>query len=251
MAAYRVGLADFGDSFSACVFDLLGCWINAQDRDEVLALAPIAIAAHETWLANGGIDSPRNDRVEVEVTEDLVAADEPGVEGEFCFKDDLRALTPAEIEHGIRIMELSRTDLLSSLTSCTDAVLDWRPPRNAMARIDVWKPEPLTIREITLDIASAESYYRTALHDGRDDDGDEGGPRQLGAERVKLVESLRALSDASRARLFEPIRPWQSAPERWTARKVTRRVISHERFHTAEIRQRLTWLHLGVPRFRE
>jgi hypothetical protein len=26
-------------------------------------------------------------------------------------------------------------------------------------------------------------------------------------------------------------------------------VISHERFHTAEIRQRLSWLQVGVPRF--
>jgi hypothetical protein len=28
---------------------------------------------------------------------------------------------------------------------------------------------------------------------------------------------------------------------------VIRRVISHERFHTAEIRQRLCWLLVGIP----
>jgi hypothetical protein len=30
---------------------------------------------------------------------------------------------------------------------------------------------------------------------------------------------------------------------------VVRRVIAHERFHTAEIRQRLAWLLVGVPSF--
>jgi hypothetical protein len=32
-------------------------------------------------------------------------------------------------------------------------------------------------------------------------------------------------------------------------RKVLRRTISHERFHTKEIEQRLAWLLLGVPDF--
>ena len=31
------------------------------------------------------------------------------------------------------------------------------------------------------------------------------------------------------------------------ARKVVRRMLAHERFHTAEIQQRLSWLQLGVP----
>jgi hypothetical protein len=30
-------------------------------------------------------------------------------------------------------------------------------------------------------------------------------------------------------------------------RKVMRRIISHKRFHTREIEQRLAWLTLGVP----
>jgi hypothetical protein len=45
------------------------------------------------------------------------------------------------------------------------------------------------------------------------------------------------------------VRSWQETAEHWTARKVVRRVIAHERFHTAEIRQRQGWILLGVPDF--
>ena len=58
---------------------------------------------------------------------------------------------------------------------------------------------------------------------------------------------IASLPEAQRGRVFAPQRPWQDGTERWTARKVVRRVISHERFHTAEIQQRLTWVLLGAP----
>jgi hypothetical protein len=114
---------------------------------------------------------------------------------------------------------------------------------------DEWKPQPLTIREIAEDVAGAESYYRRGLEDGHQTYAPNDEAPRLEAERTLLVETLRSLSAEDRARRFSPQRAWQSAPEHWTARKVIRRVISHERFHTAEIRQRLSWLQVGVPRF--
>jgi hypothetical protein len=50
--------------------------------------------------------------------------------------------------------------------------------------------------------------------------------------------------------VFYVTRSWQDRPEQWTVRKVIRRIISHERFHTKEIQQRLSWILLGVPEFR-
>jgi hypothetical protein len=58
---------------------------------------------------------------------------------------------------------------------------------------------------------------------------------------------LRSLSDEQRARVYRPIRPGVATPGSWTVRKVIRRIISHERAHTAEILQRRTWILLGVP----
>jgi hypothetical protein len=106
----------------------------------------------------------------------------------------------------------------------------------------------LTIREIVAGVASAEAYYRRGLRDGQEPP-DPGGTLGLDEQRELLLKDLLALSPEDRGRRFQRIRQSQTAPEHWTARKVIRRVIAHERFHTAEIRQRLAWLQLGVPVF--
>ena len=70
-------------------------------------------------------------------------------------------------------------------------------------------------------------------------------------QRERLVGALRGLSPGDRGRVFTRRLPWQAeGEERWAPRKVVRRVISHERFHTAEIQQRLAWVLVGVPEFR-
>jgi hypothetical protein len=234
---FRIGIADYGTCWGGLAFDMPGCAANAGSRDDLLAVMPVTIAEHVAWLQRHCLPAEPDGPCALNV-----------VEGEFCFDDDLRGVTDDDVEAVFRVMACSRADLLAAPRGVPDAILDWRPPRSAMAQIDEWKPQPLTIREILADVASAESYYRTALHDGRGTP-DEGGA-DLNTERSRLVDALRALSAVDRARRFEPIRSWQSAPEHWTARKVIRRVISHERFHTAEIRQRLSWLLVGVPHFR-
>jgi hypothetical protein len=47
------------------------------------------------------------------------------------------------------------------------------------------------------------------------------------------------------------VRPGRTVAEEWTVRKVARRIIAHERAHAAEVRQRLTWVLLGLPRIRD
>jgi hypothetical protein len=118
-----------------------------------------------------------------------------------------------------------------------------------MMRVDPWKPQPLTIREIIRDITGAEGYYMRGLQDGREPAAVSLNEYDLRSGQLALVDRLWRLSGDERGRVYRPIRPWQQAPELWTARKVIRRAISHERFHTAEIRQRLAWIHVGVPDF--
>jgi hypothetical protein len=243
---HRIGIANFGGSWSAFAFDVPGCATNAASRSDLLVIAPVAVAEHVAWL--GSVVSGA-EQVEIDVVEEICAADEAAVEGEFCFADDLRPVTTRDIEEAIAVMERSRACLLASVRAVPDAILDWRPPRSAMSHVDEWKPVPATVREILGDIAAAEGYYRAGLRDGRDENAIDSRARDLELQRQLLVQALRALTAGERARRFEPIRPWQSAPEHWTARKVIRRVISHERFHTAEIRQRLSWLLVGVPNF--
>jgi hypothetical protein len=197
-----------------------------------------------------GLDEVRSVEDAIAVVEDVVAAGTGAADGEFCFDDDMRALTNDELSDAFRLFECSRRDLLAVTRDLSDATLDWRPPPSAMARMDPWNPGVRTIREIVAEIASAEAYYRTALREGAappDDSPDELCDPSL--QRRRLIDALGALPADDRGRVFMPVRSRQTAPEHWTARKVVRRVIAHERFHTAEIRQRLTWILLGVPNF--
>jgi hypothetical protein len=247
---YRIGVIEPASSWEAVVFDLPGCVVQAGSRDELLELAPVAIADHVAWLRRGGIDVAADDAFDIDVAEAVRAAAQHAADGEFCFADDLAPLADHDLTVGLAMLEWSRRDLLGALRGVPDPILDWRPPLWAMARIDEWNPDVRTIREITREIAAAEGYYRTGLRDGPETGGPDAAAHDLAVQRERLIELLTSLDSDDRGRRFEPIRPWQTAPEHWTARKVIRRVISHERFHTAEIRQRLSWLLVGVPRFR-
>jgi hypothetical protein len=170
-------------------------------------------------------------------------------DGEFCYDDDLRPLSDDGIARGLRLMEYARSDLLAAIGGLADGILDWRPPKSAMAQIDPWQPEPLTIREIVHQIPASESYYRNCLRDGPLPDEPKSIAHDLEAQRAKTVATFTSLSPADRGRKFFPQTPWGEKPEHWTPRKTLRRIIAHERFHTAEIIQRRTWILLGVPDF--
>ena len=251
MRTLRAGISVSSDASAGHVFDLPGCSYTASAAREVREMLPVVAAEFAGWLAHHGeaIDSGA---VSIDIVEQVDAARAAGVEGEFVFDDDLRPLTDDEIERALRWMQYSRQDLLSLIERVPDPVLDWRPPASSMARIDPWKPAPLTIREIVDDIASAEFYYRTSLIDGPAADGEPAlGLTGLAVERQGVEALLVSLSSEQRNRVFAPRRPWQTGAERWTARKVVRRVLGHERFHTAEIQQRLTWVLLGAPSIRQ
>jgi DinB family protein len=190
---YRVGVADFGQSFVAFAFDLPGCSTNASSRDLLIEVLPVVVADYVAWLRHNSVAPTDDWRVDIDVVEDVRAEDEPAVEGEFCFADDLRPVTTEEIEIGVRMMERSREDLLEAIRGLPDAVLDWRPPLSAMAQVDDWKPQVRTIREIVDDVAASEFYYRSGLCDGTDRDRTGGRPAGYGdAARAAERRASRA-----------------------------------------------------------
>ena len=246
---YHVGLTTGTGGVEACVFDLPGCRTVAPDRQAVLALVPVAIAEHLSWLCGHGEvvrdDSPFKLEVteEVDVTTLLDVAD-----GEFVFQDDLRPVTEEEMGSAVRRMGFARQDLLKLVGPLPEPVLDWHLPPTAAVRVDDWAPEVRSIRGIVEHIANADGYYAANV-------GDTPWPRMGDAERADLlgqrqraIDRLRALTAEERSQLFQRRQPWQKeGHEHWTVRKALRRFVEHERFHTREIEQRLAWLLLGVP----
>lgn len=242
---YRAGVNISDGPVWAQIFDLPGCAVTAQNVAEVEDLLPLAASLHVSWLIQHGEQIDQNS-FEVDVVERVDARLSEAQDGEFCYEDDLRPLTDDDIAAGLRAMSYAREDLLDVVDGLSAEVMDWRPPASAMAHIDPWQPEPLTIREIVATIASSEGYYRGCLQDGTLTDSK---VLDLAGQRELTVARFTGLSSEERGRLYYPRTPWGEKPEHWTARKALRRIIAHERFHTAEIQQRLAWILVGVPEY--
>jgi hypothetical protein len=245
---HTFGIVTYDGSVHAWALDLFGVVTWGRDVDELRAKMPLVLAEHLAWLRRHGEDAGDALDWEIAVTVDGTALAATG--GEFCFDAERAPLSRDELERGIARMAFARADLLAEIDGMPDAVLDWEPPLSSVAHFDAWAPEARTIRGIVHHILQLETYYRAGLRDGTA----AGIFERVAApdeERARTVELLRSLDDDARSRVYRPVRPGRTAAEDWTARKVLRRIISHERHHAAEIAQRRAWLLVGVPRLRE
>lgn len=240
----RLAVQTDGRSLLAWAVDLPGCVFGASNQAELDELAPVVFAEHVTWLRRHGIPAPDVAGWDVVETVDSRQFDATG--GEFCFEFERQPVTAGELTDFERRLEAARADLLAVAADLPDALLDWRPPLPADAHIDPWSPEPRSIREMVRHVLQLEVYYRDGLGDGTGRDIFEriSDPAE---ERQRTLAALRA-AVADGPAVYRVTRPGRDAPEEWSVRKVVRRILSHDRAHTAEIAQRLTWPLLGVPR---
>ncbi len=241
---HQVGLVTYESTMHSWVLDLPGCVTGARDAGELDGKLPLAIIEHEAWLRKHGEAFEPVAGWEIVETVDGLSLAATG--GEFCFQAERAPLACEDLERGVARMEYARSDLMAAIEALPDAVLDWAPPASAYASFDAWAPGVRTIREIVTHDLQLEVYYRDGLRDGLAK-GILERVEDPATERQRTIQLLRSLDDRARSRVYRPVRPSRDAAEDWTARKVLRRIISHERMHTAEISQRLAWLLLGAP----
>jgi len=240
---HHVGLVMYESSLHAWVLDLPGCVTGGRDLDEAAEKLPLVLAEHVGWLRAHGEES--EDSREWEVAEEVAGSTLAG--GDALFAAEREALSIEELEMLVRRMDHARSDLLSAIDGVPDTVLDWAPPTTAFVSFDAWAPGVRTIRDVAQHVFRFEIYYRDGLRNGQAA-GIFEPVAEPARDRAQTVELLRSLSDAGRSQSYRPVRPGQSMPEEWTVRKVVRRVISHERAHTAEVVQRKSWVLLGTPK---
>lgn len=225
MALYKVCLEIARDgTCMAHVPELAGCFAVGSTREEALEGARRAIAEHLTWLAalgETGVPSAETAEVEVEVAEE-VSTDgsyprRPGEPRAF-FAADEEPLSYHELQMGVRLLERARRDLLEFLRGVPDDLLHWRPD-----------PSERSIAETLLHMAHAEAGYVARL-----DEQSEPTPfPQLAAIRSWAYHRLGRLTDAELSRITT------HGGEKWSARKVLRRFLEHDREHTAYIHRLL------------
>jgi uncharacterized damage-inducible protein DinB/predicted RNase H-like HicB family nuclease len=213
---------------------LSGCTARATAREEALRRGPEAVREHHAWLRRHGEPAlPPNEPVELEIAGENTGFGpfDPG-NAAALFPPDLAPVSADEMERFIRLMGYARVDLLAPVGDLPDEILDWQPD-----------PQSLTLRRLLRHVGNAEEWYISRIVPANtlppEWEHDDALPifEFLAMERRTAIERLRELTDAECSQVFYP-QGWTDHPdEPWTAAKMFRRFLEHEREHTGQARE--------------
>jgi predicted RNase H-like HicB family nuclease/uncharacterized damage-inducible protein DinB len=222
------------EATGAFVPDCPGCWVFGSSLERALVKVKGAIADYFVWLKrHGETVSTENRDFEVEVAEMLRVNYNPAEAGkpEPLFWSEVLPITKKDIARTIRLMSYSREDLLSLVSDLSDECLDWKPPNG-----------PRTIRNCLKHIAYVEPWYISRL----DVDLQMKYPRNafemLDYTRKIVIEFLEKMPREKMRGVYQPKKDPSPICNLWTARKVLRRLVDHERLHTKYIEKALKML---------
>ena len=220
----------------AHVLDLPGCTVRAQNPEQALRRLPDTIRDYCDWLRMHGEPAPPiGDSLIIEIAGESAGFGpfNPG-DAAALFPPDREPLAREELETHLRLMAHSRADLLALVSGLDDDTLDWQPDAATFS-----------IRRILRHVGNAEQWYVSRLFAPEnlpsEWERDETMPilAFLEMQRRTAVAWLRALTDRQLSEVYYPTQ-WTDHPEEpWTARKVMRRFLEHEREHTAQVRETL------------
>ncbi len=234
----------------AAIAELPGCFARAPTKDEALSKLQNALAAHLAWLRQCGEPGPRRRQaVAIEVAEELVVTCDvkEGYSAAF-FAADLAPTTPELAARFVRLLGYSRAALLQSVAGLSAAALDRTDPKRRRARPKGEAPAPASIRAVLAHVARTEPWYASRL------ERDEAAARRacdaamaLAARARDTLDLLDRTREGALARLArltdeERVRVTIHRDEPWSAHKVLRRLLFHERLHArsiAKMRSRL------------
>ena len=206
----------------AWVLDLPACFSSAQTQFDAVARAPERILAYYSWLSSHDSSLPViTESIEVEIVEtfhSFASAQDPEYLVNAFFEDDRRPLHYWDVELALRLLQWTRQDLLEIIPSATQEQLSM--PMIGKARG--------SIAGIIKHIAGAENWYLDQLDLGLD-------RAQLPDDPLDMLKGVRANTRAQLVKLIGNERITQNCDESWSARKVIRRTLWHERDHTQHI----------------
>jgi predicted RNase H-like HicB family nuclease/uncharacterized damage-inducible protein DinB len=186
---------------------LPGCVGRGMTKKEAVARCEETLRAYLALLIHAGVSGvPReNEALSLEVHEC----------GGHTFPSDYNPIMPNEAEQLVQWLEVSRDELLETVSKLPKAALDWKP-----------NPKVMSMREILNHVSDSDLWYVQKLHEWPAETFE-----RLNATRELVEQSLRNLTDEERNRVTIHY------GEEWTARKVVRRALEHEREHLQQIRE--------------
>ena len=225
---YRIAVEDMEIGRYVCwALDLLGCFGSAHTKDDAVAIMTSQIADYFDWIRRHDPTSPAvEEPIEVEVIEEFAAFasdQDPEYLVNAFFENDRRSLSVSEVATGLRLLDWSRIDLLEVIEHLTRTQLQ-RPIKSERRG---------SIEGILEHVASAENWYLSQL----------GVAVDWSTLPSGVEGKLKAIRENTKDRLprfigYEQIT--ESCNERWSARKILRRTVWHERAHTEQIARLIT-----------
>jgi len=227
-------LCEVGPDGSTQLFvqELPGCYSRSPSFDEAVAKAPLKIRGFLEWLRAHGEHIPDSDfEIATEVSE-IVRGNWPVNLGDSqaLFEADLRPLGRTEVERCIRFIKYARQDFMDLYSSAPKDAQEWKPDQSTQRHI----------KRIAEHIAEVDLFYMERLKARR---SGEWPLDFLEVSNEMTTLRLSYLSEDEMNCIMSYHRPggWTgtSEPEGWTARKVLRRCVWHERLHTSTAKKLL------------
>lgn len=217
----NIGVEDIEpNNWVAWVFEFPGCYSRAMTREEAICLVPDAVKESvkriESVYTGPGYNVPL---YETKVVEEFRAYEsEPGYLVNAFFENDRIPLTDKDIDYAKCLLKLNRNELISLLSGLPEETFD----RTIAGEVRT------NIKGILNHIGTTEWWYWDRL--------DMVAPRErFPSEPIALLESIREFSNANLGRLVGNNLTTKKQSETWSARKLLRRMIWHERVHTLQI----------------
>jgi predicted RNase H-like HicB family nuclease len=224
---FRLALEDIEPNhWVAYALDLPGCFSSATNPETALAQAKEIISQHLFWLSSHDpVFSAFTTVVEVEIVEQFHSYEstlEPGYLVNAFFEDDRKPLSFWEVGTALRLMSWSRVDLLDLVHS----------PKDYQLSQQISGEKFYSVMGVLQHIANAENWYFDRLGLGIDHES-------LPEEIFERLRAVRKNAKDQLVRLVGDSRVESESCEAWSARKVVRRMLWHERDHTFHIRKML------------
>lgn len=220
---YRLALEDIEPQhWIAWMLDLPGCYSSGITETVAVKDAPDRIADYCQWLSehDPSMTVPEGP-YEIEVVEtfhSFPSPDDPDYLVNAFFEDDLHPLAAPDVKMALQLFDWTGQDLYS--------ILDTARPDQLCAPID--REIHKSILGIVEHIARAENWYFDQLDLGM-------VPAELPEETLELLEAVRSNARSQIPKLLRVETITENCGERWSARKVIRRTLWHERDHTQHI----------------
>ncbi len=216
---YRVGIDKIErQHWVAFVLDLPGCFSAGKSRVEAEKGLGDAIDNYLIWR-DGFLHETADDQTKFEIVQvhEANSVDDQYFINAF-FEDDKRVVTPEDADHIAWLLECTRNDLLAVIQTADASQLE-RPVHGEIRE---------NIMGVLNHIATAELWYLEAL--------------DLAFHRNELVTDVRERLSQVRSHLLIQLPLMVNSDlicerrqELWSARKIVRRALWHERAHTQQI----------------